>query len=184
MKKVAIVTPEALAPHSFLWDEVAERFKVKLNNLMSSAISREEDGLYILGEENEVSERVNKLGRVLFSDNVVNLPHLKLELSTDDLEPLKIVSEDLIDEMHVAYLNDGISTQSWWGVGPGQVFQISVINSCRISYVYNETIMVADVFLARNGSFSEDAFVDVVLNVKKVDFPTVLVNNFETEIRA
>ena len=184
MKKVAIVTPEALAPRSFLWDDVAERLKVKLNNLMANTISREEDGLYILGTEGPVTEKVNELGRVLFSDNAVNLPHLKLELSTDDLEPLKIVPKAPIDEMHVAYFNDGISTQSRWDVGPGQVFPINVINSCRISYVYNETIMVADVFLARNGSFSEDAFVDVVLNVKKADFPTVLVNNFDTEILA
>lgn len=173
MKKVAIVTPEALKPRSFIWDEVAERFKVKINNLMSSAISREEDGLCILGKENEVSEKVNKLGRILFSNNVAELPHLKLELSRDEQQPLKIVPKAPIDEIHVAYLNDGISTRSWWEVYPGQVLQISVINSCRISYIYSETIMVADVFLAQNGSFSEDAFVDVVLNVKKVDFPLV-----------
>ena len=182
MKKVAIVTPEALAPRSFLWDDVTERLKVKLNNLTANTISREEDGLHILGIESPVTEKVNELGRVLFTNNVVNLPHLRLELSMDDLEPLKIVPKAPIDEMHVAYLNDGISTQSWWSVNLGQVYPISVINSCRISYIYNETIMVADVFLARNGSFSEDAFVDVVLNAKKVDFPNAIVNNLDPVI--
>ena len=172
MKKVAIVTPEALAPRSFIWDDVSERFKAKINNLIDNSILQEEDGLCILGDGSEAVETVNQLGRYVFTNDVVELPHLTLEITNNYPEPQwSLTSKVNIPTLTLQALTDGeIRTTNHYTWGAGQPILIDVGTSCRIAYEYAGSIVVVDVFLARVGGYG---FVDILINAKVEDFPPV-----------
>ena len=171
MKKVAIVTPEALAPRSFIWDDVSERFKAKINNLIDNSILQEEDGLCILGDGSEAVETVNQLGRYVFTNDVVELPHLTLEITNNYPEPLRLTSKVNIPTLTLQALTGGeIRTTNHYTWGAGQPILIDVGTSCRIAYEYGGSVVVMDVFLALvEGPIH--GFVDVLINAKAIDFP-------------
>ena len=174
MKKVAIVTPEALAPRSFLWDELSERFKVKINNLGDNPITQQEDGLCILGDGSEVVETVNVLGRRAFVSGVVDLPHLRLEITPDNQYPLVLIPKVNIPNLTLQILNDGsIRTSYHQNMQSGQRNPLEVGTSCRIAYEYAGSVVVMDVFLARVEGPTKYGFVDILINAKVEDFPPV-----------
>lgn len=182
MKKVAIVTPEALSPNSFLWGE-DERFKVKINDLVENPISQEEDGLYIFGDGNEVVvESTNELGRYIFTDGVVELPHLSLEITSSNISPLLVIPKVNIPEAVFHRLNDGeISTTYMYRMESGQRIPLEMETSCRIAYRYSEYIVVMDVFLARVEGPIQFGFVDVLIQAKTADFPSTRDDIFHPE---
>ena len=172
MKKVAIVTPEALAPRSFIWDDVGERFKAKINNLIDNSLTQEEDGLCVLGDGGEVVETVNVLGRRAFVNGVVDLPHLGLEITPDNQYPLVLIPKVNIPNLTLQILNDGsILTSYRSNMQSGQRNPLEVGTSCRITYKYAGSIVVVDVFLARVEGPTKYGFVDVLINAKAIDFP-------------
>ena len=173
MKKVAIVTPEALAPRSFLWDEVAERFKVKINNVVENSLVQEGDGLCVLGDGSEVVETVNLLERYVFTNDVVELPHLTLEITNNYLEPLRLTSKVNIPTLTLqALINGEIWTTYRYTWGAGQPILIDVGTSCRIAYEYGGSVVVMDVFLALVEGPTH-GFVDILINARVEDFPPV-----------
>lgn len=174
MKKVAIVTPEALAPSSFLWDEVAKRFKVKINNLGNTPVTQQEDGLCILGDVNNITVGpANELGRYIFTDGVVELPHFRLEIPTEGDPPLVFIPKVAITEANFQCLNDGVfSSAIVYQMEPGQITPLELGTSCRIAYVYDEFVVVMDVFLARIEGVTQFGFVDVLINARTADFPS------------
>lgn len=171
MKKVAIVTPEALAPRSFLWDEVNERFKVRIDNLVENPITQEEDGLCVLGDGSEVVEPTNELGRYVFTNGVVELPHLRLEIVNNELVLTPKVN---IPILTLQLLENGVlSTSHRYNVSAGQPSELGYITSCRIAYEYAGSVAVMDVFLVRIEGPTEYGFVDILINAKVEDFPPV-----------
>ena len=174
MKKVAIVTPEALAPSSFLWDEVAKGFKVKLNNLGDNPITQQEDGLCILGDVDNITVGpANELGRYIFTNGVVELPHFRLEIRADSVAPLVFIPKVGIEEADFQRLNNGeIYSTSIYQMEPGRIISLEIGTSCRIAYVYGEFVVVMDVFLARIEGETQFGFVDVLINARKADFPS------------
>lgn len=183
MKKVAIVTPEALAPRSFLWDEAAERFKVKINNLGDNPVTQQEDGLCILGDVNNLTVGpANELGRYIFTNGVVELPHFRLEIPTESVVPLVFIPKVGITEANFQCLNDGgIYSTTVYQMEPGQITSLELGTSCRIAYVYDEFVVVMDVFLARIEGDTQFGFVDVLINARTVDFPSTQDDNFHPE---
>lgn len=174
MKKVAIVTPEALAPRSFFWDAVNERFKAKINNSIDNSLTQEEDGLCVLGGGSEVVETVNVLGRRAFVNGVVNLPHLRLEITPDNQYPLVLIPKVNIPNLTLQILNNGsIWTSYRPNMQSGQRNPLEVGKSCRITYEYAGSIVVVDVFLARVEGPPKYGFVDILINAKVGDFPPV-----------
>ncbi len=183
MKKVAIVTPEALSPRSFLWDELSERFKVKINNLGDNPVTQQEDGLCILGDVNNLTVGpANELGRYIFTNGVVELPHLRLEIRADSVAPLVFIPKVGITEANFQCLNDGgIYSTTVYQMEPGQITSLKLGTSCRIAYVYGEFVVVMDVFLARIKGETQFGFVDVLINARKADFPSTQDDNFNPE---
>lgn len=182
MKKVAIVTPEALSPNSFLWGD-DNRFKVKINNLVENPITQEEDGLYILGDGEEVVvEAANELGRYIFTDGAVELSHLSLEITPDNIEPLVLIPKVGIPEATFQRLNNGeIYTTHRYRMEPGQRISLEIGTSCRIAYLYAEFVVVMDVFLARVEGPTQFGFVDVLIHARTADFPTTQDGMFHPE---
>ena len=174
MKKVAIVTPEALAPRSFLWDELSERFKVKINNLGDNPITQQEDGLCILGDVDNITVGpANELGRYIFTNGVVELPHFRLEIPTESEVPLVFIPKVGIAEANFQCQSDGeIYSTTVYQMVPGQRTSLELGTSCRIAYVYDEFVVVMDVFLARIEGATQFGFVDVLINAKTADFPS------------
>ena len=171
MKKVAIVTPEALAHRSFLWDELSERFKVKINNLGDNPITQQEDGLCILGDGSEVVETVNELGRYVLTNGVVELPHLRLEIVNNELVLTPKVN---IPILTLQLLENGVLSTSYrYNVSAGQPSELGYVTSCRIAYEYAGSVAVMDVFLVRIEGPTEYGFVDILINAKVEDFPPV-----------
>lgn len=183
MKKVAIVTPEALAPRSFLWDELSERFKVKINNLGDNPITQQEDGLCILGDVDNITvSPTNELGRYIFTNGVVELPHLRLEIRADSAPPLVFIPKVGIEEADFQRLNNGeIYSTSIYRMEPGRIISLEIGTSCRIAYVYGEFVVVMDVFLARIEGETQFGFVDVLINARKADFPSTQDGIFHPE---
>lgn len=182
MKKVAIVTPEALSPNSFLWGE-DDRFKVKINNLGENPITQQEDGLCILGDVDSVTvSPTNELGRYIFTNGVVELPHLRLEIQTDSAVPLVFIPKVGIAEANFQRLNNGeIYETSIYRMEPGRIISLEIGTSCRIAYVYDELVVVMDVFLARIEGDTQFGFVDVLINARTADFPSTQDGIFHPE---
>ena len=171
MKKVAIVTPEALSPNSFLWDEEAKRFKVRTNNLGENPITQQEDGLCVLGDGSEVVEPTNELGRYVFTNGVVELPHFRLEIVNN---ALVLTPKTNIPILTLQLLENGVlSTSHRYNVSAGQPSELGYITSCRIAYEYAGSVAVMDVFLVRIEGPTEYGFVDILINAKVEDFPPV-----------
>ena len=174
MKKVAIVTPEALAPRSFIWDGTAERFKVIINNLGDNPVTQQEDGLCILGNVDNITVGpTNEIGRYIFTNGVVELPHFRLEIPTESVVPLVFIPKVGITEANFQCLNDGgIYSTIVYQMEPGQRISLELWTSCRIAYVYDGFVVVMDVFLARIEGDTQFGFVDVLINARTADFPS------------
>lgn len=176
MKKVAIVTPEALATRSFIWDEMFERFKVRVSESSSNTLTKEEDGLYVFGETTAVPSP-NTVSRHLFSHLSVNLPHFDLIL-TNDLSsngPLRLVVKKGIDELSTQAIdNNKTSDSKYYRLVAGDELLLKTRNSIRIAYLHNGKVVVMDVFMPPipgSESSPDEGFVDVLINAKVSDFP-------------
>ncbi len=177
MKKVAIVTPEAMKPRSFVWDTVAEAFKVKISNVLGNTIEEREDGLYIPKDENAVVESGNVMARRVAVDGVIKLLHFDLRLDSVDGKlrvDLKNI-DNYIQFVTIINMNNEVSAR--WSSGSNNntlAIYPEDANSFRCAYEYNNRIYVIDIFVMTNdGSFDnlKYAFADVVINAKKSDFP-------------
>ena len=183
MKRVAILTPEALNPRSFIWDDVSERFKVKINNLGDSPITQQEDGLCILGDVDNITVGpANELGRYIFTNGVVELPHFRLEIPTEGVVPLVFIPKVDITEANFQCLNDGgMYSTTVYQMEPGQITSLELGTSCRIAYVYDEFVVVMDVFSAHIEGGTQFGFVDVLINARTADFPSTQDDIFHPE---
>lgn len=177
MKKVAIVTPEALKPRSFVWDTVAEAFKVKISNVLENTVEEREDGLYIPKDESDVSESSNVMARRVAVDGVINLLHFDLRLDSVDRKlrvDLKNIDGDI---QFVTIINMANELSARWSTGSNNhtlAIYPEEANSFRCAYEYNGRIYVIDIFvMTDDGSFDNltYAFADVIINAKKSDFP-------------
>lgn len=175
MKKVAIVTPEALAPRSFLWDEEAKRFKVRTNNLEDNSITQHEDGLHILGEEGVVISGVdNDLGRYFFTKSGLELPHMSMAVTDSTSRPLFITPKVSMSEMvfQLSRGEEGVVRSAVYNAEPGRGISMEFYSSCRVSYIHSGTIVVMDIFVPLVEGNFQFGFVDVLINAKTADFPT------------
>lgn len=171
MKKVAIVTPEALAPRSFLWDEVVERFKVKINNVVENSLVQEEDGLYVFGD-GSVQPSTNNVRRVRLSNGKFDLPHFTISLIDGD-ETANILIKPKVDIDELSFqkvMYPETQTRVRWELGQGNYYDFWVDTTFRIAYGYQDNIVVMDVFLIWDAP--RDGFVDIIINAKTTDFPT------------
>lgn len=177
MKKVAIVTPEALKPRSFIWDQVAEAFRVKISNVLGNTVEEREDGLYIPKDEGATVESSNVMARRVAVDGVINLLHFDLRLDSVDRKlrvDLKNIDGDI---QFVTIINMANELSARWSTGSNNhtlAIYPEEANSFRCAYEYNGRIYVIDIFVMTNdGSFDNltYAFADVVINAKKSDFP-------------
>ena len=172
MKKVAIVTPEALAPRSFLWDEVVERFKVRVNNVVENSLVQEEDGLYVFGD-GSVQPSTNNVGRVRLKNGEFDLPHFIIRLTDgDETTNLTIVGKDNIDFLTIQkVMYPDVVMDSVGTLQTGNTYGLWVDTTLRISYICKDNLMVMDVFLVWDAP--RDGFVDIVINAKTTDFPSI-----------
>lgn len=171
MKRVAIVTPELLEPRSFFWDEFANSFKVRINNLIGEAVTQEEDGICVVSEGAVGEKPLNNASRILFVDYTAELPHLVLGVSqTETGLMLNIFFKEDIPELT---LNDNLSeiSQQWRENGAGTSRSIEIGNGSRLAYHYQDRIYVMDIYFTRSAGDPADAFVDVLINAKATDFP-------------
>lgn len=173
MKKVAIVTPEALAPRSFLWDELNERFKVKINNVVENSLVQEEDGLYVFGD-GSVQPSANNVGRVRLSNGKFDLPHFTIILIDGD-ETANILIKPKVDidelSLHKVMYPEVLRGRDW-ELGQGRYYDFWVDTTFRIAYSYQDNIVAMDVFLIWGDP--HDGFVDIVINAKTADFPSIV----------
>ena len=170
MKKVAIVTPEALAPRSFLWDEVAERFKVRVNNVVENSLVQEEDGLYVFGD-GSVQPSANNVGRVRLSNGKFDLPHFTISLiSGDETANIEIRPKVSINRLSIQkVMYPEVLIDEYYQLGQGNTYRFLVDTTFRISHGYQDNIVVMDVFLIWGDP--HDGFVDIIINAKTTDFP-------------
>ena len=172
MKKVAIVTPEALSPRSFLWDELSERFKVKINNVVGNSLVQEEDGLYVFGDGN-IQPSTNNVGRVRLKNNGFNLPHFNINIldgdETANIEIIPKVNIDVLLVENVIYPETSLSQRSQ--LNQNTTYRYWLDATFRIAYICQDNIVVMDVFLVWDDP--RDGFVDIVINAKTTDFPLI-----------
>ena len=187
MKKVAIVTPEALAPRSFIWDDVPEVFKVRVSESPSNTLTKETDGLYVFGD-GTVPVSPNVMSRHVFTDMVVNLPHFDLFLTNNSSgsAPLRLVTSTSIAELSIqGIVNNGTTGSRFYELSSGSMRLLDTENSIRIAYLSNDRIVVMDVFMFPNldsESTPSEGFVDILINTKVSDFPQFMSGGIGTII--
>ena len=173
MKKVAIVTADSLDSRSFIWDEVTNHFKAKINSLSINKVTQETDGLCVIGEGDTVVESLNSPFRRRFIDNVVDLPHFKMYLGSGEDSNLRIVFKNfvgVIDYFQVAANNSDGFISYMPNVEANSSHTVDLGTNVRISYAYNSRIMVMEVFKAYDSEQGNEGFVDVLINANVNDF--------------
>ena len=170
MKKVAIVTPEALSPNSFHWGE-DDKFKVKINNAVENSLVQEGDGLYVFGD-GSVQPSTNNVGRVRLSNGKFDLPHFTISLIDDDETANILIKPKVdIDELSLQkVMYPETQTEERWELGQDRYYNFWVDTTFRIAYSYQDNVVVMDVFLI--WSDPHDGFADIIINAKTTDFPT------------
>ena len=180
MKKVAIVTADSLDSRSFIWDEVTNHFKAKINSLSINKVTQETDGLCVIGEGDTVVESFNNPFRRRFIDNVVDLPHFKMYLGSGEDSKLRIDFKNfvgVIDYFQVAANNSDGFRSYMYNVEANSSRIVDLGMNVRISYVYDSRIVVMEVLKAYDygrdsEGFDQDSegFVDVLINANVNDF--------------
>lgn len=173
MKRVAIVTADSLDSRSFIWDEVTNYFKAKINSLSDNKVTQEADGLCVIGEGDAVVESFNNPFRRRFIDNAVDLPHFKMYLGGGEDLNLYIDFKDftgVIDYFQIVANNSDGLNNYMQNVEANSSYTVELGMNVRISYVYGDHIMVMEVFKAHDYGQDTEGFVDVLIDANVNDF--------------
>ena len=179
MKKVPILTTDAVESRSITWNEAQEQFVIKISEEPGNSVTQKIDGLCVLGDPNG-STPANSPMRIRVKNNKIELPHFRLDLEDNaGLTASLFTNEDINNFWNMVITKEAVPT--YVSKLESNPFYIGYGKAFRIAYEYytisdeRTRVMVMDVFLIptdRPPSSGDhiDGFVDVLINANSFDF--------------
>lgn len=179
MKKVPILTTDAVESRSITWDEAQEQFVIKISEEPGNSVTQKINGLCVLGDP-DGSTPANSPMRVRVKNNKIELPHFRLDLEDNDGIAVSLFTNEDINNFRNMVITKGV-VPTYIPSLESNPFYIGRGDAFRIAYEYYTSsdertrVMVMDVFLSNSDRLpssgdSIDGFVDVLINADSFDF--------------